>query len=344
MAQRIHKKKGQPQPINLGLHAYSLQLATGFRDYKPVGRGLLTVAQLLDKASQWNFSAVQLARLHLPTVDDTAERMVALVTIREQAERLGLMLHLSTNLLNGEHLEDMIRTAHTLGAVQVTVGLSHLAGNVKQRQQRLETILHDLDVAIRRAERYEIMLVLENGRHTAAADLLALIQAAQSDWIGVCFDMGNAMTVPESPVEAAQMLLPHCKSVHLKDMKVYRTVDGVMLKNCPLGEGAVPLTEVLHVLNEKPTTPIFLQTAAERIAVPVLTDEFLQQYPRISARALAGLLRQGQYSCEPEELLYPHELKASERDVLKWEEEQLQQSLKQASLLMGRKSLTLSLE
>ncbi|HEY3377609.1 MAG TPA: TIM barrel protein [Armatimonadota bacterium] len=331
--------------MKLGLHAHALLLAGGLRDYQPVGRGTLTAAQLLDKAAQLKFAAVQIARLNVSSDPISQWDMVMLVNLRRQAEELDLQLHLSTNMLLGEHLADLIRAAYTMGAVQVTVGLACLQGNVQQRQHTLEHILGDLDVAIKAAERYKVMLAIENGHHTSAADLAALVQAAQSDWVGACYDMGNALTVPENPVEAAELLAPYCKSAHMKDLQVYRSADGAILVNCPIGEGILELTDVLRALNTRqPDMPIFLQTAAERLAVPLLNDDFLQQYPRITARALAGLLRRGTLVYPDDELRFPHEQKTSEREVLKWEDDRLKRSLKQAQKLMGTQSLTLLLE
>jgi len=304
----------------------------------------MTAAQLLEKAAQMKFAAVQLARRNIS--EDVGEwDMVMLVNLRRQAEELDLTLHLSTNALLGEHLADLIRRAYTLGAVQVTVGLPELKGNVHMRQRRLESLLADLDIAIKTAERYKIMLAIENGRHTSAADLAALIQAAQSEWIGVCFDMGNALTVPESPIDAAEQLAPYCKSVHMKDLQVYRIAEGAMLVNVPVGDGCMEIVDVLRTLKEKqPDITVFLQTAAERTTVPALRDTFLLEYPRITARALAGLLRRGALAYPEEELRFPHEKKASEREILKWEEDRLKRSVKHAQKLMGTQSLTLSLE
>jgi sugar phosphate isomerase/epimerase len=325
--------------MKLGLHAFSLLLAGGLRDYQPVGRGLLTASQLLEKAAQLKFDAVQLARRNITDWD-----MVALVGLRGQAEALGLTLHLSTDSFDGEHLADMIRAANTLGAPQVTVGLSQLRGTVQQRTRVLEDLLRGLDVALVAAKRNKVALVIENGRHTAAADLAALIQAAQSERLSVCYDMGNALTVPEDPVEGARILGPLCRSAHLKDFQAYRTQEGVMLVNCPVGDGVVPIVEVLQELKRcKPDLPVFLQTAAERIYVPLLEDEFLKTYPRITARSLAGLLRRGVLVYDDDALRFPHEKKAGEREVLKWEEDRLKRSLRHARKLMGTESLTLSL-
>jgi len=327
--------------MKIGLHAHSLLLASGLREYKPVGRGLLSAAELLDKAAELHCSGVQLARRNIP---DAEWDMVTLVRLRAQAEQLGLTLHLSTNLLVGEHLAELIRHASFLNAAQVTVGISRLKGNVQQRQRTLENLLSEMDVAIKTAEKYKVMLAFENGRHTAAADLEAFIQAAQSEWVGVCFDMANPLTVPENPVESAQRLAPYCKSAHMKDWQVYRCAEGATLVNCPIGEGVMEITDVLRVLKARhPELLVFLQTVAERVPVPVLRDSFLLEYPRISARALASLLRRGTEEFT-DELCFPHERKVSEREVLRWEEVRLKRSLRQVQKLIGEESQSLSLE
>lgn len=326
--------------MKLGLHAYSLVLAGGLREYQPVGRGIMSAPQLLEKAAQYKFAAVQLAEQSIPGFPEWD--MVTLVNLRHQADALGLSLHLSTNVLRGEHLATMIRHAYTLGAGQVTVGLSRLKGNVSQRQKTLENLLRELEVAIKTAERYKVMLAIENGRHIASADLAAFIQAAQSDWVGVCFDMGNPLTVPENPVESAETLAPFCQSVHLKDWQTFRSAEGAMLVNCPIRKDIPEHAEILHKLKQhRPHAVVFLQTVAERIPVPLLDEQFLLQYPRITARSLAGLLRRGTLVYAEEELRFPHEGKASERDILKWEEDRLKLSLKQAQKLMGTESLSL---
>ena len=331
--------------MKLGLHAYSLQLAAGLRNCKPPEKSLLTLPKMFNLTRALKLSALQLAQAQLPHTENSSDRMLELLNIREQAG--DLTLHLSTNILQGTHLEEMIRSAHTLGAKQVTVSLSKLAGNVQERKAHLEALMKNLDIAIRRAERYEIMLAIENGHHTAAADLAALIDAIGCEWVGACFDMGNSLTVPESPVEAATILLPKCKSVHLKDMHVFRNETGVILKNCPLGEGVVEIDEVLKIFQAKPEITYFIQTIAERTSVPLLEDAFLQQYPRITARALAKLLRQSKSGYLPAELLFPHEEKLEWPKIISWEKNQLRASQKYMLAKPKKEeatTLTLSLE
>ncbi len=327
--------------MKLGLHAFSLVLAGGLRDaYQPVVEGELTAAAFIERTAKLKLAGLQLARRSIADLD-----IVELQRLGQQAKAAGITLHLSTNLVEGEHLADMIRAAKWLEAPQVTVGLSHLKGTVAQRQHMLEGLLVALDPAIRTAERYKIMLAFENGRHTAAADLAAFVTAAQSPYVGVCFDVGNPLTVPEDPVASASLLGPMSKSAHLKNWQVYRATDGAVLFNCPLEDGVINLTDVLRVLNSiQPGLLLFLQTTAERLTVPVLDDAFLREYPRITARAMAGLLRQGTRMYQEEALRFPYEQQhTTEEAVLKWEAARLQDSLKHARKLLGEESLALPL-
>ena len=123
---------------------------------------------------------------------------------------------------------------------------------------------------------------------------------------------------------------------------MYRTADGAVLVNCPLGDGVLELDEILRVFSQrKPGIPVFLQTAAERIAVPVLDDKFLQQYPRISARAVAALLRRGALTFPADKQQFPHEKKATEIEILEWEEARVQRSIKEAQRALGTGNLEL---
>jgi sugar phosphate isomerase/epimerase len=325
--------------MKLGLHANAYAFAAGLRDELSLKRAPMTAVQLLERAAKLKFEAVQ-----VPWQLVAGHDLVAAASLGNRARELKLLLHLSAAQVDGEHLTEAVHRAHYLGAPQVTVAIAQLAGSVQQRQRRLEALLLHLDGAIKTAERYEITLGFENGRHTAATDLAAFVQAAQSPRVAACFDTGNALTVPEDPVESAGTLASICTSIHLKDYRVYRTRDGVTLLNCPLGEGSVPLGNVLRVLRARqPELPAFVQIAADRIHVPLLQDEFLRQYPRITARALAGILRTGVEPTSPEDLIFPHDRHAPEREVLKWEDDRVKRSLHGAYGLLGDETLTLSL-
>src|SRR6266851_3065974 len=57
-----------------------------------------------------------------------------------------------------------------------------------------------------------------------AAEVLELVERVGDDSLGVCFDPANALRVGDDPVEAAALLAPLTRMVHLKDVE---PLDGV---------------------------------------------------------------------------------------------------------------------
>ncbi len=326
--------------MKFSLHAHSLSLHMGLRNYKPIGQGIMQLNELFEKAKSMGVSNLQLVQKNLPENLD----MMALARIGNEAKRFGITLFLSTDTLEGTHLANMIHAASTCGAKSVTVGISHLKGNVKERQARLQNLINDLEPALKAAEKWKIHLLIENGRHSAAVDLLAFIQALSCSYVGVCFDTGNPLSVPENPLESVKTLLPYIRAMHIKDFEVFRSREGIKLVNSPLGTGSVPLVEILKVtkeINEK--VPMFIQTDAVRLDVPLLKDSFLDDYPRITAKAVVAALRNGKITAEEDKIKFPFETKNSDKVILDFEEDRLQKSLKEMHKLIGLESLTLSL-
>ncbi|GEM_PF-1910957 len=331
--------------MKFSLHAYSLSLHMGLHTYKPIGQGIMQIEELFEKAKSMGITNLQLVEKNLPAeLPGELLDMMALARLGNDAKRFGLILHFSADKLTGVHLAKMIHAASTAGAKSVTVEISDLKGHVKERTARLQAIIHDLEPALKAAEKWKIMLLIKNGPHIAAVDLLAFVKALNCEYVGVCFDTGNPLSVPEEPLESASTLLSYIRAIHVKDFEVYRSRSGIKLVNCPLGTGVVKLPEILEVtkdINKK--IPQFILTDAERIDVPLLQDKFLDDYPRITAKALVAALRNGKITAEEDKIKFPFETKNSDKVILEFEENRLQKSLKQMHKLVGLETLTLEL-
>ena len=328
--------------MKLGINSHSYLLAAGLSDYQPVGKGVMTPLEMIEEAKKLDLEAISFDAKYLSANKPGKWDMVTAVNIRSACEKAGLAVHLSAENLSSEYLSDLIRAGHMLGAEQITAQISHLKGNVTLRKQQLEYTLNELDQVIKTAEKYKIVLSIENGISAAAADLLPFMQAAESEFIGISYNMGHSLTVPEIPSEAAKLLGKYMKSATVNDFSVYRTSSGIMLVCSPIGTGAVDVLNVLKVLNStNDDIFIFLDTAAKRIKVELLSDQYLTDYPRITARALADILRRGTSEYIETENLFPFEERKSENAILKWEKERLEQSLLETKKLLGYQTLPL---
>ncbi len=97
-------------------------------------------------------------------------------------------------------------------------------------------------------EEYGAVLAIENHQDLTSAELLEVLDAVDSEKVGVCLDTGNPLGVFEDPFAAAHALAPRTLSVHLKDYRLYPSHDGCALVGVALGEGDVPLRAILYGL------------------------------------------------------------------------------------------------
>jgi sugar phosphate isomerase/epimerase len=103
--------------------------------------------------------------------------------------------------------------------------------------------------ATERADAQGLELALENHGDLTAGQVDALLEAVDKPALGVCFDTANALRVGGDVLEAARLLGPAVRMVHLKDCEPVEGVDPLVGPcSVPFGEGVVPLREVLDAL------------------------------------------------------------------------------------------------
>ena len=120
-----------------------------------------------------------------------------------------------------------------------------------------------------------VRLALENHADFRLTELSTVLDAVQSEWIGVTFDIQNCSKVCDDPVTVASTLMPRIFTTHVRDSRTESIFEpgrtaryGVKVINCRLGEGIVPLNEVLALLAERrPDVPWLVES------LPGIEDE-----------------------------------------------------------------------
>ncbi|HOS43802.1 MAG TPA: sugar phosphate isomerase/epimerase family protein, partial [Armatimonadota bacterium] len=102
-------------------------------------------------------------------------------------------------------------------------------------------------------ERYGIRLALENHEYETSAQVIALVRALDSEWVGILIDTGNMMTVWEDPVAAVAAMAPWAISTHVKDHAVILDGDAPYVVGVPLGRGTIDLPACCRVLSDATT-------------------------------------------------------------------------------------------
>jgi 3-oxoisoapionate decarboxylase len=118
----------------------------------------------------------------------------------------------------------------------------------RDERDRVARSVTPLRIAAARARELGLTLALENHGDLAAAEIAELLELVEG--LGVCFDTANAVRVGDDPLEAARLLAPWTKLVHLKDVEPpdARTDPIAGPRSVPYGEGVVPVRDVLDAL------------------------------------------------------------------------------------------------
>lgn len=90
----------------------------------------------------------------------------------------------------------------------------------------------------------DLNLALENHGYLDAREILEVVEAVDSPYVGVNLDAANAYQTEDDPVETAKMFAPHFMHAHIKDIALE---DGVF-KIKPMGTGMMEWEKILPIL------------------------------------------------------------------------------------------------
>jgi sugar phosphate isomerase/epimerase len=155
-----------------------------------------------------------------------------------------------------EAYDAMIRNlacAEAIGAdVMRIVGSSRKFRNEPHGPQ-LERLAGMLREAVKDAERCGIRLAIENHIDFTADEVLWLIDAVGSPWLGVNFDTGNFIRLLDDPIKGMTKLAKHVYATHVKDLTVRKGVavdEWFFFSSVPVGQGVVDNRKLAGMLSE----------------------------------------------------------------------------------------------
>ena len=139
-------------------------------------------------------------------------------------------------------------------------------------------------------------LAIENHKGWRAAEQAAWMKRVSSEWVGVCFDFGNNLSLCETPSETLNLLAPYTIFCHIKDMGLEMYKDGFLLSEVPLGEGVLDLKSMVETLRARDANMLFCLEIITRepLQIPVFTGKYWATFEDSSsplpARDLARVL------------------------------------------------------
>ena len=155
----------------------------------------------------------------------------------------------------------------------------------KAAVQRVEPILR----------KYKMPLAIENHKGWRSEELVDWVKSTGSEYVGVCLDMVNNVSLIEAPMQTIETLAPYTIFVSFKDIGVDFYEDGLLLSEVPFGEGHLDLLNVVTMMQKKDPRMLFQLEMITRdpLKVPIFTDQYWRVYDEKSpapARDLAMLI------------------------------------------------------
>ena len=124
--------------------------------------------------------------------------------------------------------------------------------------------------------KYQMKLGIENHKGWRAPEQAAWLKRLGSEWVGVCLDFGNNISLCEDPMDTLKTLAPYTFYAHIKDMAVEEYEDGFLFSEVTMGEGFLDLKGMVQLLREKNPGIIFELEMITRdpLKAPVFTPKY----------------------------------------------------------------------
>ncbi len=139
-----------------------------------------------------------------------------------------------------------------------------------------------------------VVLSLELHFEFTTSELLRLFErcgADPGDWLGICLDTMNVLTMLEEPVAATRRILPWVTSTHIKDGGIVLTPDGLLTFPAAVGTGIVDLAGICGLLaSEHGEMNLSIEDHGGSFHLPVFEPRFLAEFPDLALDEYTGLL------------------------------------------------------
>ena len=139
-----------------------------------------------------------------------------------------------------------------------------------------------------------VMLAIETHFEFTTFELLKLFEMCEvepGDYLGICLDTMNLLTMLEDPLSATERVLPWVVSTHIKDGGILAGEGGITTFPVPMGKGIVDIEAIIRLLN-KTDKEIYLsvENHGGSFSLPVNESWFLERFPDLSEGEYKRLL------------------------------------------------------
>jgi len=157
---------------------------------------------------------------------------------------------------NEQAYDEMIQSfdcAQRIGAKVMRVVGSSLMFRHQPHEPQLGRLTAMFRKAVEVARSYGIRMAVENHIDFTADEMVRLLDAVDSPYLGINFDTGNFLRLLDDPIKGMAKLAPRVYATHIKDLKVQRGVpanEWYFFSSTPVGDGVVDNQNLVQMLAE----------------------------------------------------------------------------------------------
>jgi 3-oxoisoapionate decarboxylase len=226
--------------MQFGLSSYTYTWAVGLPGSMPLKP--VSAFDLIDKADSFGLKLLQLAD-NLPVEYWSEDELLDL--LRYSGDR-KVSIEMGGRGLTPEHTLKCLLAAEKLHSPILRMVID--SAGFEPGLESINGIIHDL---LPEFKSRNIRLAIENHDRFRARDFERIIQAAGTEFVGICLDSVNSMGAGEGFEEVARILLPYTINLHIKDFTIRRVSHkmGIVIEGAPAGKGMLNIGDLVESLS-----------------------------------------------------------------------------------------------
>jgi 3-oxoisoapionate decarboxylase len=173
-------------------------------------------------------------------------------------------------------------------------GLMRWNPNSLPTNQLLEEMVVALSAQKQMLLDHDVVLAIETHFEFTTFELLRVFEACGAkpgEWLGICLDTMNLLTMLENPVSATERVLPWIVSTHIKDGGLLTTESGLKSFTAPFNQGIIDFEKIFSLLKTL-DVPVNLNVEDHGgdFDIPIFNEEFKKEFPDLTEFELEELM------------------------------------------------------
>ena len=147
---------------------------------------------------------------------------------------------------------------------------------------------------------HNVILAIETHFEFTTQELLKIFDMCDTEpgeYLGICLDTMNLLTMLENPVLAAERVLPWIVSTHIKDGALQLTSTGMKSYVTEIGKGVVQIEKIIkRLLSLSRNIHLSIEDHGGDFLLPIFDPIFISKFPDLTTSEFADLIELAQIS------------------------------------------------